>query len=243
MYNRRLDSGAEKHPNAGMSVDEESCLPSHPLYRPELQGIRPPLIALPTPQRRGQRMNKAQILGEINSKLEEIIEDLSSRGKFLPCDVVRGIASNLIRMAENRHQCRISWKELSAYNDFSKCHGRIEELIRVYCLFTPFTTLHELGIALAQSESVANFEDLHLGPLIKHPKVMDLFKPPDDLDSPPEITVYQLHGYLFNLIDKSKRHAKFDLEEYLEFVRKKLGLESVQHLCVRIGSFPLLIRV
>ena len=238
-----MDPTAEKHPNAGVSVGRESLLPSHPLYRPDLQLERPPHVALPPPPRRGQKMTKAQVLEEINSKTEEIIEELSSKGKFLPCEVVKKLVSNLVQNAERTYKCHIPWREVSAFSTYSKLHGRVEELIKVYCLFTPFTSLHELGIALSQSESVATFEELRLGPLIKHPRAKDYFKPPDDLISPPEITIHQLHSYFSRMIDRSKRNEKFKIEDFLEFVRKKEDLKSVEHLCIRIQSFPLLIRV
>ena len=246
MYHRRMDdgTGAEKYPNPGVNVGEESYFPGHPLYRPELQLVHPPPhVVLPAPQKKKQRMTKPLLLEMMNSKTEEIIAELSSRGKFLPCDAVRKVVLDLCQNAKHQHGCHISWKEVSAYSNFSKCHGRIEELIKVYCLFTPFTTLHEMGVALSQSEGVSSYEELGLGPLIKHPKVKDYFKPPDDLDSPPEITVHRLHEHLFKLIDKSQRNAKFTIEDYLEFVRRKQDVESVEHLCIRITSFPLLIRV
>ena len=82
-----------------------------------------------------------------------------------------------------------------------------------------------------------------MGPLVKHPRARDYFKPPEDVDTPPEITVHKLHGHLMKLIDKTKRNKKFDISEFLEFVRKKEEVETVEHLCVWIQGFPLLIQV
>ena len=239
----KLDSVSEKYPNTGVNVDKESSLPSNPVFRPQLKAVaatRHPDIHFPKKKR---RLTKPQIIEEINLKTEEIIKELSSKGKFLPCEVVKGVLLDLLQAAFKQHGIRIPLKEFSVFTGFSRLHGRIEELIKVYCMFTPITTLHELGIALAQSENVANYDELHLGPLIKHPRVKDYFKPPDELDSPPEITIHLLHSHLFRMIDRTKRKGKFTMEEYLEFVRKKQDLESVNHLCVRLLSFPLLIQV
>lgn len=227
----------------------ESFLPSHYLYRPELQAgpayqvmttrgasYRPP------PQERKRKkhgLTKPQEVERINAKVEEIIEDLSSKGKFLPAEAIRKVMLGLVQAASNQ----INFREIEAYSRFSMLHGRVEELIKVYCMFTPVTSLHELGIALAFAEKVSSYEELHLGPLLKHPRAKDYFKPPDDVESPPEITVHKLHCHLTKLIDKNKRGVKLSIEDFLEFVRKKEDALSVECLCVRIQSFPLLIQV
>lgn len=237
-----FDSLSEKYPNVGVSVDRESSLPSNPLFRHDLvvPSARRPEIPHQTKKR---RQTKPQLIEELNLKTEEIIRELSSKGKFLPCEVVKGLLLDLTQAASRQHGFRIPLKELSVFTSFSRLHGRVEELIKVYCMFTPITTLHELSIALAQSEKVASYDELNLGPLIKHPRVKDYFKPPEELESPPEITIHLLHSHLFRMIDKTKKKGKFTMEEYLEFVRKKEDLASVNHLCVRLLSFPLLIQV
>lgn len=223
----------------------ESFLPSHPLYRYGMLVPPPHLVAhqgagyRPPERKKKGGVSKPQEVERINAKVEEIIEDLSSRGKFLPVDVIRRVAQGLIQGASNS----IHIKEIEAYNQFLKLHGRIDELIKVYCIFTPITSLHELGIALAHAEKVSTYEELHLGPLVKHPRASDYFKPPEGVDTPPEITVHKLHCHLTKMIDKTKRGTKLSIEEFLEFVRKKEEAESVEHLCIRIQSFPLLIQV
>lgn len=240
--------GAQRYPNAGETVGGESILPSHHMFRPELAmgGLLPVgshVSIIQSGQRKKQKLSQAQVLQSINSKTEEIIEELSGKDKFLPSDAVRGVVMDLIKKARTQHAVNISCRDVGALTQFSKLHGRIDELIKIYCMFTPLTSLHELGIALAYAEKVSSYEDLHLGPLIKHPRAKDYFKPPEDVECAPEITVHQLHGYLTKLVDKTKRGSKHSLEDYLEFVRKKQCLESAAHLCVRIQSFPLMIQV
>ena len=190
-----------------------------------------------------KQVARRQELERLNAKVEEIVEDLSSRGKFLPSDAIFKVVLDLVLKSNQQTGLGIKWRDVEAYNQFSRLHGRIDELIRVYCMFTPVTSLHELGVAIAHAENVAKFEDLHFGPLVKHPRARDFFRPPEELDAPPEITVHQLHSYLTEMIDRSNRGTKFSLKDFLEFVRKEQDAESVEHLCVRIQSFPLLIQV
>lgn len=241
--------GAERYPSAGEGAGGESFLPSHPMFRSELGMALPRTVAgdhvsiIQSGRRKKQKMTPAQVVQSINSKTEEIIEELSGKDKFLPSDVLRNIVMDQIQRARSQHAVNISFRDVAVFTEFSRLHGRIDELIKVYCMFTPVTSLHELGIALAYAEKVSSYEELHLGPLIKHPRVRDYFKPPEDVECAPEITVHQLHGCLTKLVDKSKRGNKLLLEDYLEFVRKKQCLESAAHLCVRIQSFPLMIQV
>lgn len=235
--------GAERYPYVEHGDAQESFLPSHPDFRPDMELPRPSgdVYSVTPPQKK--KLSPAHVVQSINSKVEEIIEELSSKDKFLPSDAVRMVVMGLIQRARSQNHVNVSMRDITAFSQFSRLHGRIEELIKVYCMYTPVTSLHELGIALACSEKVSSYEELRLGPLIKHPRARDYFKPPDDVECAPEITVHQLHGHLTKLVDKTKRGSKHSLEDYLEFVRKKHGLESVAHLCVRIQSFPLMIQV
>lgn len=241
-----LPPGAERYPNPSVSAAEESPFPSHASFRTDV--VDPQVIGQRghtsgPRERQKKKPTPAKIAEDISTEVEGIIEELSSKEKFLPSDAIRKVAMGLLNKATNQTGVRIQLKDIEALTKFSRLHGRIDELIKVYCLFTPVTSAHELGMALAQAEKVDSYEELKLGPLIKHPRVRDYFKPPDDIDSPPEITVHQLHFHLTKLIDKSKRGSKHSLEDYLEFMRKKQGLETIAHLCVRVQSFPLLIQV
>ena len=168
----------------------ESLLPSHPLFRPELQqqiqkvpGYQAITSVKQKPQQGKKKkkgvVTKAEELGRISAKVEEIIEELSSKGKFLPGDVIRKVNMDLVNASNREHGLGIYWKDIEAYNHFSKLHGRIDELIKIYCMFTPITSLHELGLALAHAEKVSSFDELHMGPLVKHPRARDYFKPPE----------------------------------------------------------------
>lgn len=241
-------TAAERFPNPGVPEARESLLPAHPKLRPEMDvpRIHPHQCELPRQQKKSsskKRMSKEEVVAMLNSKTEELIEDLSSRGKFVPDSIVRQTLMELLRKAGREHTVDIRLFDVTAWGEYSKLHGRVDEFIKLYCMFTPICSLHELGLALAEAEKVGHYDNLHLGPLIRHPRVRDYFKPPEDLDTPPEITLFDLHTHLMKLMSRRKRDEKFNFEDYLEHMCKKLELESANHLCVRIRSFPLLIQV
>ena len=198
--------------------------------------------SMPSQMKRGKKDQQW-----VNTTLEAMVEELSSKGKFLSQSVVRDLLQDLLRQANQGNPPRsriISVRDIKAWTDFSKVHGRVEELIKIFCRMTPITSLYELEQAIISTENVDNYEALHLGPLLKHPLAQDFFKPPNDLESIPKMNSFKIYKHLLDFISKnSKRDERKSLEEFLEYMQRKEMLESVYHLCVRITSFPLAIQV
>lgn len=241
----QLGSGGS-HPNDGIDVSAESLLPVHHAFRPGMDSPRVQPVQLSSRMLGKRGMVKEDVIAIVNSEVEDCIKKLSSKGKFVPEYTVKQLAMDIVRQACRGSDIRINWYEVKAANEYSKLHGRTNELIKLYCQLTPITTLHDLGLAIAHIENTSEYENLCMGPLVKHPIVKDLFKPPDDLATPPKITLFQLYQHVMKMTARRRMNTsgeRFSLEDYLEFVRKKEGLESTFHLCIRIKSFPLLLQV
>lgn len=239
-----------KFPHPNLALWQETILPSHSKFRPNMPvpQIPPGATELSSPKKkRGAVVSdtKQKVIQKINAKVEELIGDLSSQGKFLQPDIVRKLVLEMINKENRSRHDRIVLWDITAMADYSKVHGRIEELIKVFCWFSPVTSLHELEQAIIESEKVDTYEALHLGPITKHPKVIDLFKLQEaaSLDTVPDISAYKIQNYLMKFLSKRKRSEKYSLEDFLEYVREREFAESVYHLCIRITSFPLAIQV
>ena len=172
------------------------------------------------------------------------MDDLASSGKFVPESEVKRYADDLVYQCR-RSNCFINFRDITVLSKYSMTHGRISELIKIFCWMSPITSLHELERALLSSENIARFEDLRMGPLIKHPLVLKFFQPPTDLQSIPEISAHQIQKTLMKFLDKfrHKPGQKQSLEEFLEFFSRQTSVQSPHHLCIRITSFPLAIQV
>jgi hypothetical protein len=239
-----------KFPNPNLALGQETILPSHSIFRPDLPVPQIPPGATELSSSRKKRGSvasdsKQKAVEKINAKVEELINDLSSQGKFLQSETVRSLVMDIIYNENCGRRDRIVPKDITAMLDYSKVHGRIEELIKIFCRFSPITSLHELELAIVESEKVDNYEALHLGPIIKHPKVIDLFRLREaaSLDTVPDITAYKIQNYLMKFLSKRRRAGKQSLEDFLEYIREREFAESVYHLCIRITSFPLAIQV
>ena len=242
---------AHKFPYPDKELSQETILPSHSKFRPDLPVPRVSSSTTDLPKSKKKRSgyeSRQRVIDQLNEKVEELINDLSSQGKFLHPDIVRSLVLDMLNKANQgrSYQEKVVLRDVSALADYSKVHGRIEELIKVFCWYSPVTSLYELEQALIQSEKVDSYEALRLGPIVKHPKVIDLFKLQEaaTLDTVPEMSSYKIHTHLMKFLTrKRQKEGKYSVVDFLEYIREKEFAESVYHLCIRITSFPLAIQV
>ena len=239
-------SKPETFPNP--DAPHEVLLPSHSQYNPHMSpaSISPSTTTASFTGKKGRSLSKSEAVKKINTTLDSIIDDLASTRKFVPEGTVKQFLEKLLY--QSRQSGYITMREIKAWEEYNKTHSRIAELIKIFCQMSPITTLHELERALVSVESISQFEDLRMGPLIKHPLVAKFFQPPSDLQEIPQITAYQIQKTLSKFLDKMRgverrtghRHSQ---EDFLEFFTKAESKPSPLHLCVRITSFALAIQV
>lgn len=243
-----VTTSTQKFPNPHLEIDREILLPAHCLYRPELTLPKVDSSKLvPPPKKKAKKSEtKEDILEGINSKLGEVIEELSAKGKFVPVNFVRDVMHEIVREVNYARYpaTRINWRDVKAMEEYSKVHGRVDELIKIFSWFNPITSLYELEQALILSEKVSSFEELHMGPLLKHPLVRNLFQPADDLEEIPKISGFKIRKYLMDFLSRRPRgEKKSTIEDFLEFVRMKESKDTINHLCIRVTSYSLAIQV
>ena len=130
---------AQKFPYPNLAVGQETVLPSHySAFRHDLLVPQIPPGATEPPlskKKRGAIESKQKAIEKINTKVEELIGDLSSQGKFLQPDMVRRLVWEMMNKV-NRNRTmhdRIILRDITAMGDYPKVHGRIKELIKVFC--------------------------------------------------------------------------------------------------------------
>lgn len=225
-----------------LSANDSKMLPVHVMFRPKMN--------LPTvndqlhPSFPKSVLTKKDVINIIDNYLKLIIEDLSSQRKYVPSQIIEDILRRELDNA-NRSSKRdyISRRDIPTWEKFYKTHGRVEEYIKCFCALAAVSSLYELEQAIISSEQVHSFDELHLGPLLKHPLVQQYFKPPPDLQSIPEVSLYDIMSSLRECLhQKSSRNSKITLEQFVEFMRQKYSKPSKEHLCIKISSFPLAIQ-
>jgi len=97
------------------------------------------------------------------------------------------------------------------------------------------TSVHELGTELCSSEGVEQFDDLGLGPLLRHPLVQHYFSIPPDAMEVCKITVEEMIARL-TVFQYRMKYKEFKVEEFLDFLVQKYSVASREKLGVRIQS-------
>jgi hypothetical protein len=174
---------------------------------------------------------------KFQSYLQNFLNYWSSQGKHFPLSVFEKEVKDIIR----KFDLRINIRDIKVFNDFDMLYKRTCEFIRIFCWHSPITTVYELQRTICEFEKVTDFNELKLGPLLKHPDVIRLFRIPEDIpDCVPEITTYDIHLKLMKFIDRNKKNrGKPKIEEFIQFMTDEFSFPSPHHLCVRISSFPL----
>lgn len=106
-------------------------------------------------------------------------------------------------------------------------------------------TLHDLEPLLVKFLKVERYDDLHLGPLSKHPKIQEIFDyHPTDEDQPvPAITTGDIIKTFMDF-QRIYRGARTELfEKFLDHLVRKYELQNRADLGFFCKSFPFLIQV
>ena len=236
------DLGPVHFPNSDIHLKDETYLPpitGHPRMEVPSDRTRRSLALRPV-FKQGEK--QARVMEKVDNYIRDFILCLSKQGKHLPLDVVD---KEFKSVCNDVRKCgiRIDKYNVKSWSDFDKLQKRLNAFISTFCWNCPITTLYELNRTILEFEKVTSFDELHIGPIQKHPIIQDLFKIPDDLDVVPEITVYDIQQHLHEFIKKHKKGDKHKLEEFMQLITEKRSAKSPQHLCIRISSFPMALSV
>lgn len=95
------------------------------------------------------------------------------------------------------------------------------------------TSLFDLQEAICKNEGIEKFEELELGPFLRHPLVVHYFSLSKDVQEVYKITSEEVVSYLFLFFCKKK---KVVIEEFLDYVAKKSKVTNPRVLGLRIQS-------
>ncbi|XP_021745800.1 uncharacterized protein LOC110711690 isoform X2 [Chenopodium quinoa] len=111
-------------------------------------------------------------------------------------------------------------------NTFIRCHVAVHKI----------TSLFDLQEAICKNECVEKFEELELGPFLRHPLVMHYFSLSKDIEEVYKITSDQVVSYLLLFYSKNQ---KVVIQEFLDFVARKCKVTNPRLLGLRIQSLGL----
>lgn len=96
------------------------------------------------------------------------------------------------------------------------------------------TTLHDLEVEICKNEGVDSFEELGLGPFLRHPLVIHYFSVRSDVTQVCKITCEEIVQLLNEYMDPTK--VKVRVEQFLDYIAGKRSVECREQLGIRIQN-------
>ncbi|XP_042515046.1 protein NO VEIN [Macadamia integrifolia] len=118
--------------------------------------------------------------------------------------------------------------------------GKVNAFIHSFVAVRRITSLYDLNAAICKNEGVECFEELEMGPLLRHPLVVHYFLVPSDATEIVKITSEEIISYLAEFVDTCKVRP-IVAEEFLDFIGTKRSITAREKLGVRIQSLRMYI--
>ncbi|GAB2267233.1 hypothetical protein Dimus_002217 [Dionaea muscipula] len=129
-------------------------------------------------------------------------------------------------------------QEIPSLHHLIVVEGKINAFINCYVGVRRITSLYDLELAICKNEGIEKFEELELGPLLRHALVMHYFSVGSDVTSVYQITSQEIVSHLSELV-YSHKGKSLKVEDFLNFIAKKCQVDSWEKLGVRIQSLGL----
>lgn len=113
---------------------------------------------------------------------------------------------------------------------------KINAFIHCFVAVRRITSLYDLEVAICESEGIAQFEELGLGPLVRQPLAVHYFSVTSDVIEVYRITTEEIISYLSEFIDTHKK-KDIKVDTFLDFICEKKSVSGRQKLCVRAQNF------
>ncbi|PIA29997.1 hypothetical protein AQUCO_05800225v1 [Aquilegia coerulea] len=119
--------------------------------------------------------------------------------------------------------------------------GKVNEFIHCFAGVRKVSTLHDLNVEICKSEGVARFEELELGPLLKHPLVIHYFLIPSDTIEIVKITTEDVMVHLGEYMH-IRTNKSIKPEMLLDFIAGKLSFPAKEKFGIRFQNLRMLVK-
>ncbi|KAL9667858.1 hypothetical protein QQ045_002227 [Rhodiola kirilowii] len=124
-------------------------------------------------------------------------------------------------------------QDVPSLNQLIAIEGKINAFIHCFVGVRRVTSLRDLELAICKSERVKHFDELDLGPLLRHPLVVHYFSVRPDVTHIHRIDTKHILLSLSAYMDVHC-NQNFEVLEFLDFLAKKRSVTSREMLCIRI---------
>ncbi|KAM3327141.1 protein NO VEIN isoform X1 [Capsicum chacoense] len=182
--------------------------------------------------------NKADI-ERVNKAVIKARKELIELGKNVSAWKVSQ-AALVILSADTWDSLGFKVQEVPSLQNLIVTEGKINAFIHCFVGVQGITTLYDLGVAICKNEGVEQFEDLELGPLVKHPLIIHYFSINLDVSEVFRIRSQEIMSFLSEFMDADES-GQVNVDEFLNFITEKKSAGTRENLCVRVQSLRMYI--
>ncbi|KAM7485828.1 hypothetical protein LguiA_001837 [Lonicera macranthoides] len=144
-------------------------------------------------------------------------------------------AALLILKVDSWESLGVQMQQVPSLHRLIVTEAKINAFIHCFIGVQKITSLYDLEEAICQNEGVGQFEELELGPLVRHPLVVHYFSVSSDVTEVFRITTEEILSFLNTFVYRHKG-KKIEPDDFLNFLAKKKAVEGREKLAVRIQS-------
>nr|XP_043628280.1 protein NO VEIN-like [Erigeron canadensis] len=222
-------------PNFDLPMVSPNFLPQNynlPIVNPN---FNPPRLFSPSSQSSSSNNNNNR--GMIDKAVAKARRELLAAGDNVSALKVSQ-AALVILEADSWDSLGVKMQNVPSLFRLMLIEGKINAFINCFVGVWKITTLSDLETAICKNEGVQKFEELELGPLIRHPLINHYFCVSSDSSGVFKISGQEILNHLVEFMDTHKgKEVKAD--ELLDFIAKKHSVDSKEKLHVRIQSLGL----
>ncbi|XP_027348428.1 uncharacterized protein LOC113859987 [Abrus precatorius] len=119
--------------------------------------------------------------------------------------------------------------------------GKVNAFVHCFVGVRRITSVYDLEVAICKNEGIDSFEELGLGPLLRHPLVIHYFSLRSDVPQVFKITSEEIIQLLSHFLDASKINEVIKVEHFLDFVAKNRSVKCKEWLGIRIQNLGMYI--
>lgn len=179
--------------------------------------------------------NKELQLERIDRAVEKARQDLSDAEENVSAwKVSQSVLVNF--QAESWDSLGFKMQEVPALFRLMVTESKINAFIHCFVGVRRITSIYDLEVAICKNEGIENFEELGLGPLMRHPLVLHYFSmKPDASAEVFKITSEEIILLLSEFMDTCQKKVII-VDEFLHFLAKNYPVKGPEMLGVRVQS-------
>ncbi|KAM1049770.1 hypothetical protein ACFX11_031840 [Malus domestica] len=176
--------------------------------------------------------NSRDMLERIDRAVGKARDELAAAGENVSAWKVSQSALLMLKV-DSWDSLGFQMQQVPSLNRLMLTEAKINAFIHCFVGVQTITSLYDMEVAICKNERIEQFEELGLGPLLRHPLVLHYFSVKSDTTKVFKITSREVISLLSEFMDTSN-NKRFSPEEILDFIVKRRAAASKDDLGIRI---------